>query len=138
MNKEDHVFYLIGKVIFFPLILFGVIFSNYVYPLYFDKNPMMECRLRKYSGYPCPGCGGTRAFVYLFKGELLNSIIYNPAVVIALILYIHYMVVFFIRKNIKKNINEKPLRYDLYFYVFIFIILLQWILKLIIIFKFRW
>ena len=38
----------------------------------------------------CPLCGGTRALGSLLRGEILNSLIYNPAVLPSLIAFIAY------------------------------------------------
>ena len=46
----------------------------------------MECLFYKYTGYWCPGCGGTRAVQELLKGNVIKSILYNPFPVFVLIL----------------------------------------------------
>lgn len=34
-----------------------------------------------FTGIYCPGCGGTRAFKFLIKGELYKSFCYHPLVI---------------------------------------------------------
>jgi len=43
-----------------------------------SDNGIILCPFRALSGYPCPGCGMTRAFSAIAHGELLNAVIYNP------------------------------------------------------------
>ena len=38
------------------------------------------CLFHRVIGLPCPFCGGTRAVVFLLKGELTYSLAYNPLV----------------------------------------------------------
>lgn len=42
---------------------------------------MPPCLFHAYTGYYCPGCGGTRSILFLLKGELINSVIYHPIIV---------------------------------------------------------
>lgn len=134
MNKrEDEFFYFIGKIIFIPLIVFGLGFSRYIYPLYIEGRPSMECKFRSIIGLPCPGCGGTRAFMYFFKGDMLSSFIYHPVVIYSFLAYILFMVIFFVRKNITKNIAKKPVRYEIFLYILVAVIFIQWFIKLYII-----
>ena len=36
------------------------------------------CPFRAVTGYPCPGCGMTRAFSAIAHGELWRAVVYNP------------------------------------------------------------
>ena len=38
------------------------------------------CVFNRFTGYYCPGCGGTRAVVYFIKGHWIKSFIYHPLV----------------------------------------------------------
>lgn len=35
------------------------------------------CQLKEIANMPCPSCGGTRAFIYFFKGQWITSLYYN-------------------------------------------------------------
>jgi hypothetical protein len=44
-----------------------------------------HCMMHRLTGLDCPGCGGTRAFFALSRGDLLQSIRYNPWALILMI-----------------------------------------------------
>lgn len=53
-----------------------------------DRLPL--CLFRQFSGWDCPGCGLTRAFVAMFHGHWMKAIQFNalaPAVALYLALY---------------------------------------------------
>ena len=50
------------------------------------------CMLYTFTGYYCPGCGGTRAFIYLLKGQLVKSLIHHPAVIYAVLPGLLFMI----------------------------------------------
>jgi hypothetical protein len=43
-----------------------------------SDNGIILCPFRALTGYPCPGCGMTRAFSAIAHGEPLRAVIYNP------------------------------------------------------------
>lgn len=124
--RVDEVFYLIGKIIFIPLFLFGIWFSREGFE---SNSQLFECSLRKISGLPCPGCGGTRAFYHFFRGELTESIRLNPIVVYGMGAYLHFMCLFAYRKHTGRN-WEKEIPIQYYLYGAAVVLLLQWIFKL--------
>lgn len=56
------------------------------------------CPVRHFFGVPCPGCGCTRAFMLLMKGDIARSWHYNPLVILA-VLVIPVYVLFYDRIN---------------------------------------
>lgn len=52
--------------------------------------PSMPCVLHDMFHIYCPGCGGTRAIFALMHGRILVSLYYNPAVVLGILLALHY------------------------------------------------
>lgn len=44
-----------------------------------------HCTLHRLTGLNCPGCGGTRAFFALVRGDLTASIRYNPWALVLMI-----------------------------------------------------
>jgi hypothetical protein len=51
----------------------GVVWSR------FPVHPPLACPLRTLTGIPCPLCGMTRAVVAALHGHLLESLRFNPA-----------------------------------------------------------
>lgn len=123
----DDVFYLIGKVIFVPVVLFGFWFARKGFA---DHGELFECEIRRISGLPCPGCGGTRAFYHLFRGELIESLRMNPAVMYGAAAYLHFMLTMFGRNHIRKK-TEGEVRVSYYLYGAAVVLLLQWLIKII-------
>ena len=124
--RVDEFFYIIGKIIFIPLFLFGMWFAKGGYE---SSSPLFECALRRMSGLPCPGCGGTRAFYHLFHGELIESIRLNPIVVYGMGAYLHFMCLFAYRKHTGRGADKEiPVQY--YLYGAAAVLLLQWIFKI--------
>lgn len=128
MNKKyrvDAVLYQIGKIIWLPVLIAGSWFANRGYEQY---GKLFECDIYNRTGLFCPGCGGTRAVYFLFCGELLKSVRYHPAVLGGVFLYLHFMLLFFFRKHIKKT--DKEIAIEIYVYVLAAVIILQWIIKI--------
>lgn len=123
----DSLFYLIGKAVFVPLILLGFWFA---WKGYLDYGELFECAIRRVSGLPCPGCGGTRAFYHLFRGEIAQSLRFNPIVIYGAAAYLHFMLTMFTRKRIGKK-TENEVRIQYYLYGAAVVLLLQWLIKVV-------
>lgn len=123
----DDVFYLIGKVIFVPIILLGVWFARKGFA---DYGELFECEIRRISGFPCPGCGGTRAFYHLFRGEIIQSFRLNPAVIYGVAAYLHFMLTMFWKKHVGRK-TEGEVRVQYYLYGAAAVLLFQWLIKII-------
>lgn len=137
-NRFDLLFYKIGKIAWIPALILGIVFTNYLWGTYIDNNPLFECVFKKAVGLPCPGCGLTRSVLSLFKGQIIDSILYNCVIVYLAVAYIHFMLLFFVRKHITKTIDIKEINVLNYIYLFVFIILFQWIIKLSIVMYLYW
>lgn len=123
----DSLFYLIGKAVFVPLILLGFWFA---WKGYLDYGELFECAIRRVSGLPCPGCGGTRAFYHLLRGEIAQSLRFNPIVIYGAAAYLHFMLTMFTRKRIGKK-TENEVRIQYYLYGAAVVLLLQWLIKVV-------
>ena len=56
-----------------------------VYVLFCFLLNFSICPFKLILGIPCPGCGLTRAFISLLKGNLILSLQYNPLLILAFI-----------------------------------------------------
>ncbi|MFM8856166.1 MAG: DUF2752 domain-containing protein [Actinomycetota bacterium] len=70
-----------------PVIAAGLILSASLgagrYAMWLDGQPTL-CPLSRWTGSPCPLCGGTRAALYLVSGQPFEAFQRNPAVAISL------------------------------------------------------
>lgn len=125
--RADFIFYQLGKFFWLPFCAAGVWFAQTGYERY---GGLIDCAIRRRCGLPCPGCGGTRAFYYLFQGSFLMSLQLNPAVIFGVLCYFHFMALYFFRKHISWKTAEKEIPIQNYLYLAIVLILLQWGIKI--------
>ncbi len=120
-NKE---FYVLGKIALAAGAITAILFYLYS-DVWMRLYP--NCYVRETVGLYCPGCGGTRAFVYLLHGHFLQSFFAHPIVLYTAIVYLCFMVnmtlvqVFHIKMKVMNILS--------FIYVGIGIILVQWIIK---------
>ncbi|MBQ3543937.1 MAG: DUF2752 domain-containing protein [Lachnospiraceae bacterium] len=95
--------------------------------------PILEvffsCFVKQFFNIPCPGCGGTRSVIFFFKGQWLKSIYFNAFGFYFSLVYS----IFFITQTLKRISNNKirGLKWnDVYIKIGLFILFLQYILKL--------
>ena len=48
----------------------------------------LPCLFHTMTGWYCPGCGGTRAFRYLLRGEWFQSFRYHPLILYTALVYL--------------------------------------------------
>lgn len=108
MNKK----YLILTVV---LIIFGILLGMAA-----DYWTILipECFIHKMTGFYCPGCGGTRAAIYLLRGKVWTAFKYNPGVVILAVVTGLGL--------IEKIFNKKILPRALAFWVVLIIVLFSY------------
>ena len=85
---EDKLYY-IGLGLLFPLFVVGPLVVNLLLP--HIEFPDKQCMLLMVTGIYCPGCGGTRAVISLYKGQIWESFCYHPMVLYGVIVYLIYM-----------------------------------------------
>ena len=91
-----------------------------------------SCSLYSTAKIYCPGCGGTRAFMYLLQGDIIQSLKYHPVVLYTAI-YVGSYIISHTLNIFTKGKVKAMLFNPIYFYVMIGIILLQWAIKNILI-----
>jgi hypothetical protein len=64
--------------------------------------------LRALAGVPCPTTGGYRSFVALCRGEVVQSFLYNPLMLIYLLLFCYSMAVIFLQWIGRKRLVLSP------------------------------
>ena len=102
----------------------------YIIYLLIGKPDIFHCSIYDKFGIYCPGCGCTRALVYLFQGDILKSLYYNPTVLYTVIVLIIYVSTTTIGKLLKKNNSKYVLKYrPIFIYIGIFILIGTCIVK---------
>lgn len=136
LNETDMILYVFG------LVALGIAIAAVLLYYFLDfniLNHMYPCMFRTFTGLPCPGCGGTRSLLALVNGRILDSLYYYPPLIYAVIVYVIYMVRCFAYRHfgvwkVKTAAIVKCV------YIFLGIMIVQWIAKLVAIlaFGYRW
>lgn len=88
----------------------------------------IPCMFYVFTGVYCPGCGGTRAVMYLLRGEPGKSFQYHPLVLFLAVVTAAEIISWVVSK-VYKNPKLYLQRYVLLTYVGVGIILCNWIWK---------
>lgn len=48
----------------------------------------LHCAWHSVTGWPCPGCGTTRSFLCLIRGQWLEALVMNPGAVLGVLVLI--------------------------------------------------
>ena len=128
----DDVLYFYGIIALFAFAAVGVVIglidhSGIVLP---------DCIFHMKTGLYCPGCGGTRAVRSLLHGHLIRSLWYHPFVFYGAVLYAVYMISNTIKRYINHNFYGMKYK-DIYVYIWIAILLLNFIVRNILLVKFN-
>ena len=130
-RDTDTILYTIMCIVTVPALLLGLWY------LWFAKaavpQGMPGCVFQAVLGLYCPGCGGTRSFEALFRGDILMALYYNPGAVYGVGLYLLY----FISQTLMRISKGKlwGLKFlPIYLYVMLGIIVLNFIVRNILLF----
>lgn len=88
------------------------------------------CPFKRFTGYPCPACGATRAYLSLLKLDFKSAFYYHPLFPILLPMVIY--ILFGKRPLFKSEKNEK-----VFLVIFAVIIAFVWIYRLLHKFDFK-
>lgn len=125
-KKEEKTLYWIGIAILFVTIVLVILVK--VLDIHLSEF-LPGCLLLRFTGFYCPGCGGTRAVAALFQGQFLKSFFYHPLVMYVAAVGGWYLISHTI-ELISKGKYSIGMRYrDIYLYVAVALILLNWIVK---------
>lgn len=82
---QSYIFCILGWFLF---LLVGVL----VWTEKFSSVSLPPCLFHLATGYYCPGCGGTRAVKKLFQGHLFCTLLYHPAVLYGVFLFLRVLI----------------------------------------------
>lgn len=131
-KDTDTVIYTLMCILTVPAVLFGIWYLLAVKENMADRP---VCAFILLFGAYCPGCGGTRAFMELFKGNILKAIYYHPAAIYGVVLYVIYFISQTVMRLSKGKIKGMELR-PVYLYIMLVLILLNFLVRNILLFGF--
>lgn len=128
-SPEDAVLYPFGLV--FLALLLGLFFLLRFRPdLEMKLRWPWPCPFLALTGKPCPGCGGTRALRAFCQGQIAESFRQNAAVPCTVLLGTAYLLSQTLGRLSRGRLKMLTFR-DIYLYVMLGVILLQWAAKLV-------
>lgn len=123
-RKQEKEIYICG------LILLGILLfwlaAERLLGLEFSLPP---CVFHSLTGLYCPGCGGTRACRLLLSGNIFQSFLYHPGVLLAAVLYVWFMVSHTIEFVSKGRLKIGLPYTDKFLYLEVVVIILQCLAK---------
>lgn len=130
-KKElDIYFYVLGWIVM--IILLGVGIYIHFDGLDFIYN-LNGCSFKRMTGFNCPGCGGTRAVFFMFNGKMWESFKMHPIVLYGTTLYIIFMATQTIERLSFGEIKIALHYRDLYLWLALAIIVVNFLVKNLII-----
>jgi len=98
----------------------------------YDILPSIPCGVHEFLKVYCPGCGGTRALFALLHGQILESLICNPAIIFGAALIVYYetgVILTLVKRDGKLYFYQKcGLLYGYLVVVIVFAIARDWLL----------
>ncbi len=139
MGTSNQPRYKLGQWVFelIPIfVLMGILFAGIF--ISSDELPSKTlCLAKQMLGIDCPGCGMSRAFLLIPRGELLHALHLNAASVALYLLFI-IMLATLIGRRFQKNFFSSPFWSQTRFYLaqlVIFLLIGHWIAKLYLFFS---
>ena len=117
------------KILKLILLSFLAFFVNYDSSKHFDKYyiPIDKlCMIRNVTGYPCPGCGMTRAHIEVLKLNFKNAFYYHPLFIFPSIIF--FAVIFQKRLKIANYIYHNNYIIISILLIFIIVYIIRFIL----------
>ena len=90
---------------------------------------MTPCAFHLVTGLYCPGCGGTRATVFLMHGHPLQSLLYHPFVIYCALLGGYFMLSQTIMRICRKDLPFVLHYHDWMLWLTLIIVIVNFILK---------
>lgn len=123
---EDN-FFLIGGILFAAGILYAALY--FLHPGFLPALHLPPCLFHLFTGYYCPGCGGTRAVRALLHGHLVQSIYLHPVVPYGAAIYLYFMVTQIIERLSRHKFRIGMRYHNCYAWIAVAIILINFTVK---------
>ena len=142
ISCANDILFLLGLILLFPLLFMTIaVNASILHP----TRWLPTCLFYLVTGFPCPGCGGTRAFVAMLQGNFLTSFLHHPVVPYCFFWYVLFMTtqtLARLNKWLRCHFDSHPLWANIpnisglsfrlsYVYIAVLIILVQWIVKIL-------
>ena len=131
-HSVNDILFFVGWLLLIPFTILALLYNiGWIRP----AEWLPPCLFHFVTGLPCPGCGGTRAFAAILRGDLIHAFFYHPVVPFCSVLYVVFMVTQTIERILRKTANVRfhGLSFRLeYVYVAVLLILVQWIIKIVV------
>lgn len=88
-----------------------------------------ECVFHAFTGYYCPGCGGSRAVIALFEGHPIQSALYHPFFFYAVCVGGWFMISQTIARLSRGRLKVGMHYRDLYLWIALVLIAANWMIK---------
>jgi len=66
-----------------------------------------SCWIRALSGFPCPGCGSTRAMVEICRGDIKTALEYHPLIFVSIAIIAFYIITIVFKINLAAKSETK-------------------------------
>lgn len=78
-------------------LIIGLVGLVYSVLSYFDLIHFVVCPSKLIYHIPCPSCGSTRALMKILHGDIIGGIMFNPNVVLLIIVIVSTPILFYLR-----------------------------------------
>lgn len=125
-KKLDKYFYITGWIVIALItVLVMIVKINGIGIL----HKMPPCAFNKVTGLYCPGCGGTRATIALFRGQIIRSFRFHPFVLYGFVVGGWFMISQTIQRISKDRIKIRMHFRPVYLWIALAIVLINWLVK---------
>ena len=125
-KKLDKYFYITGWIVIVLItVLVMIVKINGIGIL----HKMPPCAFNKVTGLYCPGCGGTRATIALFRGQIIRSFRFHPFVLYGSVVGGWFMISQTIQRISKDRIKIGMHFRPVYLWIALAIVLIKWIVN---------
>lgn len=122
----DTILYTIMCIVTIPALILGLWYMKAAKE--FLPQGTSACVLWQVFGIYCPGCGGTRSFRAMFRGDILQALYYHPVAVYGAVLYLVYFVSQTVMRVSKGRIPGLKFR-PVYLFIMLGLIALNFIVR---------
>lgn len=92
------------------------------------------CPIKFLTGLSCAGCGMTRAYISLLRGDLKSAFYYHPLFLVPLFYVAYYIVV---RNNVSHCMDKKIMYFIIFIFISVYVYRLMFLKDTVVTFDFK-